>query len=128
MSIQSYRPDTFDDNSVRAFEWLADLVARVLTKEAEDRDALRRRPAGVDDTPSLITADHIVELLSSRVAGVRQLAQDALVTPDAGSMCERIVAGCRQLQPDLVDAAHSHHNGQRRSGRSDSGYHKTPGQ
>ncbi|MDQ7807291.1 LuxR C-terminal-related transcriptional regulator [Amycolatopsis sp. A133] len=47
-----------------------------------------------------------MELLSSRVASVRQLAQDALVTPDAGSMREalqRIVAGCRQLQSDLVE-------------------------
>jgi hypothetical protein len=72
MSMQSYRPDTFDDNAVRAFEWLADLVARVLTTEAEDVDALRRLPADVDDAPQLVTADHIVELLSSRVADIRQ--------------------------------------------------------
>ncbi|WP_410574126.1 LuxR C-terminal-related transcriptional regulator [Amycolatopsis sp. cmx-4-61] len=105
MSMQNYRPHTFDDNSVRAFEWLADLVARVLTKEAEDVDALRRLPAGVGDAPPVITADHIVELLSSRVADIRQRAQDALETPDA-SMREalhRIVTGCQQLQSDLVE-------------------------
>jgi DNA-binding CsgD family transcriptional regulator len=114
MSMQSYRPNTFDDNSVRAFEWLADLVARVLTKEAEDLDALRRLPAGVGDTPSLVTADHIVELLSSRVAGVRQRAQDALTTPDAGSMREalqRIVTDCWQLQSDLVELTLNIDNG-----------------
>ncbi|WP_410591428.1 LuxR C-terminal-related transcriptional regulator [Amycolatopsis sp. lyj-23] len=106
MSMQSYRPDTFDDNSVRAFEWLADLVARVLTKEAEDVDALRRLPAGVGDAPPVVTADHIVELLSSRVAGVRQRAQDALATPERDSMREalhRIVTDCQQLQSDLVE-------------------------
>jgi DNA-binding NarL/FixJ family response regulator len=106
MSMQSYRPDTFDDNAVRAFEWLADLVARVLAKEAEDLDALRRLPAGVGDAPPSVTADHIVELLSSRVADVRQRAQEALGTPDAGSMREalhRIVTDCQQLQSDLVE-------------------------
>jgi DNA-binding NarL/FixJ family response regulator len=106
MSMQSYRPDTFDDNAVRAFEWLADLVARVLTTEAEDVDALRRLPADVDDAPQLVTADHIVELLSSRVADIRQRAQDALAVPDAGSLREalqRIVTDCQQLQSDLVE-------------------------
>ena len=106
MSMQSYQLDTFDDNAVRAFEWLADLVARVLTTEAEDVDALRRLPADVDDAPQLVTADHIVELLSSRVADVRQRAQDALGVPDAGSLREalqRIVIDCQQLQSDLVE-------------------------
>ena len=106
MSMQSYRPDTFDDNSVRAFEWLAELVARVLTKEAEDLDALRRLPADVEDAPQPVTADHIVELLSSRVADVRQRAQDALAAPDPASAREalhRIVTDCQQLQSDLVE-------------------------
>jgi DNA-binding NarL/FixJ family response regulator len=105
MSMQSYRPDTFDDNAVRAFEWLADLVARVLTKEAEDLDALRRLPADVGDAPQLVTADHIVELLSSRVADVRQRAQDALAAPDAAlrEALQRIVTDCQQLQSDLVE-------------------------
>lgn len=106
MSMQSYRPDTFDDNAVRAFEWLADLVARVLTTEAEDVDALRRLPADVEDAAPVVTADHIVELLSSRVADVRQRAQDALGLPDADSLREalqRIVTDCQQLQSDLVE-------------------------
>ncbi|MEQ0560520.1 LuxR C-terminal-related transcriptional regulator [Amycolatopsis sp. NEAU-NG30] len=106
MSMQSYQPDTFDDNSVRAFEWLADLVARVLTKEAEDIDALRRLPADVADAPQLVTADHIVELLSSRVADIRQRAQEALENPGEGPLREalqRIVTDCQQLQSDLVE-------------------------
>ncbi|MEV6876751.1 LuxR C-terminal-related transcriptional regulator [Amycolatopsis sp. NPDC051128] len=114
MSMQSYQPNAFDDNSVRAFEWLADLVARVLSKEAEDLDALRRLPADVDDAPQLVTADHIVELLSSRVADVRQRAQDALTAPDPGSMREalrRIVAECQQLQSDLVELTLNIDNG-----------------
>ncbi|EOD63807.1 LuxR C-terminal-related transcriptional regulator [Amycolatopsis vancoresmycina] len=114
MSMQSYRPDTFDDNSVRAFEWLADLVARVLTKEAEDLDALRRLPAGVVDPPQLVTADHVVEFLSSRVADVRQRAQDALPSPDPAHLREalqRIVTDCQQLQSDLMELTLNIDNG-----------------
>jgi hypothetical protein len=43
VSMQSYAPDSYDDNAVRAFEWLAEMVARVLAREDEDRKALRRR-------------------------------------------------------------------------------------
>ncbi|MCR6489568.1 LuxR C-terminal-related transcriptional regulator [Amycolatopsis sp. OK19-0408] len=114
MSMQSYRPDTFDDNSVRAFEWLADLVSRVLTTEADDVDALRRLPADVEDAPQLVTADHIVELLSSRVADVRQRAQAALELPDAPALREalqRIVTDCQQLQSDLVELTLNIDNG-----------------
>ncbi|MEC3977425.1 LuxR C-terminal-related transcriptional regulator [Amycolatopsis sp. H20-H5] len=114
MSMQSYQSSTFDDNSVRAFEWLADLVARVLTKESDDLDALRRLPADVDGAPPLVTADHIVEFLSSRVADVRQQAQDALAAPDTGSMREslqRIVNDCQQLQSDLVELTLNVDNG-----------------
>jgi DNA-binding NarL/FixJ family response regulator len=114
MSMQSYQPNTFDDNSVRAFEWLADLVARVLSKEAEDLDALRRLPADVGDAPQLVTADHIVELLSSRVADVRQRAYDALATPAPGPMREAlqwIVTACQQLQSDLVELTLNIDNG-----------------
>lgn len=114
MSMQSYQPKTFDDNSVRAFEWLADLVARVLSKEAEDLDALRRLPADIDDAPQLVTADHIVELLASRVADIRQRAQAALTAPDPGSMREavqRIIADCEQLQSNLVELTLNIDNG-----------------
>lgn len=114
MSMQSYRPHTFDDNSVRAFEWLADLVARVLTTEAENLDALRRLPADAAGVPPLVTADHVVEFLSSRVADVRQRAQDALAKPDADALREalrRIVTDCQQLQSDLVELTLNIDNG-----------------
>ncbi|WP_143760871.1 helix-turn-helix domain-containing protein [Actinosynnema mirum] len=66
-SAQSYRAGAFDDNVVRAIEWLADLVARVLTQEDGDRQALRRLPAG--DTSGAVTSNHVVEFLNSRVDG-----------------------------------------------------------
>ena len=86
----------------------------MLTTEADDLDALRRLPADVEGAPQLVTADHIVELLSSRVADVRQRAQDALAAPDAGSLREalqRIVTDCQQLQSDLVELTLNIDNG-----------------
>ncbi|MEU9685373.1 helix-turn-helix transcriptional regulator [Amycolatopsis japonica] len=106
MSMQSYTANTFDGNSVRAFEWLADLVARVLTKEAEDLDALRRLPADVEDGPHQVTADHVIEFLSSRVANVRDQARDAAQVADPDSMkqtLEIIVSSCQQIQSNLIE-------------------------
>lgn len=39
LSMQSYEPRSYDDNAVRAFEWLGGVVERVLTREGEDREA-----------------------------------------------------------------------------------------
>ena len=70
--MQSYTPESYDDNAVRAFEWLCSLVERVLTREGEDREALRRLPAG-DIGPNLLTSDHVMEYLSHRVASIREI-------------------------------------------------------
>ncbi|GAB3836652.1 LuxR C-terminal-related transcriptional regulator [Kribbella italica] len=82
MSIQSYQPGAYDDNAVRAFEWLTGTVARVLDREAEDREALRLLPAG-EETPNLLTSDHVMEYLSNRIAVLRGLADEALGEPEA---------------------------------------------
>ena len=83
MATYSYQPEVYDDNAVRALEWLAGALAMVLTREAEDRDALRVLPAG-DDTPNLLTSDHVMEYLSNRIAVLRGLAERALDEPAAG--------------------------------------------
>ena len=106
LSMQSYQPDAFDDNSVRAFEWLAEVVARVLTREAEDVKALRLLPADDADNPHPLTSDHMVEYLSSRVADVRQRAETALAEPDlerARLAVRGMVVTCEQIQSELIE-------------------------
>jgi len=106
ISMQSYQPDSYDDNAVRAFEWLAEMVARVLNREVEDRDALRRLPAG-DDTPDVLTSDHVMEYLSNRIASLRTTAAEAL---EAGEMAEAVrvhlealIRSAEQTQSELIE-------------------------
>lgn len=106
VSMHSYAPATYDDNAVRAFEWLAGMVSRVLNREAEDRDALRLLPAG-DDTVDVLTSDHVMEYLSNRIAALRTTAADAL---EAGDMAEAVrvqleslIRSAEQTQSELIE-------------------------
>jgi DNA-binding NarL/FixJ family response regulator len=107
MSMQSYQDGVYDDNAVRAFEWLTGMVARVLSREAEDREALRLLPAG-DDTPNLLTSDHVMEYLSNRIAVLRGIADEAMAEPEAekepirGHLA-RLVRTAEETQSELIE-------------------------
>lgn len=101
LALQSYQPRAFDDNAVRAVEWLSDLLARVLNRDHEDRDALRRLPAG--DGPTYpITSDHIVEYLSSRLAAVRGMAERAAEQDGSSPHLSAIARACEEIQSELM--------------------------
>ena len=106
ISIQSYSPNSYDDNSVRAFEWLCSLVERVLTREGEDRESLRRLPAG-DVGPNLLTSDHVMEYLSHRVASIREIVAEAMDEPDVSASVQshlaRIVDATEHIQSELIE-------------------------
>jgi DNA-binding CsgD family transcriptional regulator len=106
LSIQSYRPASYDDNTIRAFEWLCGLVERVLTREGEDRQALRRLPAG-DVGPDPLTSDHVMEYLTHRVASIREVAAEALDEPDVTASVHghltRIVEATEHIQSELIE-------------------------
>ncbi|HEY3562058.1 MAG TPA: LuxR C-terminal-related transcriptional regulator [Kribbella sp.] len=106
LSMQSYTPRTYDDNAVRAFEWLCAVVERVLTREGEDREALRRLPAG-DVGPNLLTSDHVMEYLTHRVASIREIAAEAMREPDASTAVhrhlERIIDAAEHIQSELIE-------------------------
>jgi DNA-binding CsgD family transcriptional regulator len=106
LSMQSYGADSYDDNAVRAFEWLCALVERVLTREGEDREALRRLPAG-DIGPNLLTSDHVMEYLTHRVASIREIAAEAMDEPDVGASVHthlsRIVDATEHIQSELIE-------------------------
>jgi DNA-binding CsgD family transcriptional regulator len=106
LSMQSYAAKSYDDNAVRAFEWLCALVERVLTREGEDREALRRLPAG-DTGPNLLTSDHVMEYLTHRVASIREIAAEAMDEPDVGASVHthlsRIVDATEHIQSELIE-------------------------
>ena len=106
LSMQSYEPKSYDDNAIRAFEWLCAVVERVLTREGEDREALRRLPAG-DVGPNLLTSDHVMEYLTHRVASIREIAAEAENEPDltAGvrTYLDRIIDATEHIQSELIE-------------------------
>jgi DNA-binding NarL/FixJ family response regulator len=107
LSMHSYEPNSYDDNVVRAFEWLCGVVARVLTREVEDREALRRLPAG-EEGPNLLTSDHVMEYLAHRIASLREIAGEAMAEPEAASAAvqghlTRIVRATEQIQSELIE-------------------------
>ncbi|TCC56455.1 helix-turn-helix transcriptional regulator [Kribbella pittospori] len=106
LSMQSYEPDSYDDNAVRAFEWLGGVVERVLTREGEDREALRMLPAG-DAGPNLLTSDHVMEYLTHRVASIREIAAEALSESELAAAVEgylhRIVDATEHIQSELIE-------------------------
>jgi len=106
LSMQSYVPNSYDDNAIRAFEWLCGVVERVLTREGEDRYALRRLPAG-DIGPNLLTSDHVMEYLAHRVGSIREIAVEAMheadVTAAVQSHLTRIVDATEHIQSELIE-------------------------
>jgi DNA-binding NarL/FixJ family response regulator len=107
LSMQSYTPKSYDDNAVRAFEWLCAVVERVLTREDEDKDALRRLPAG-DESPNLLTSDHVMEYIGQRVAALREIAIEAMAEPDvadtsAQGHLRRLIRASEEMQSELME-------------------------
>lgn len=107
VSMHSYEPESYDDKAVRAFAWLAGMIARVLTREVEDRDALRLLPAG-EDSPNLLTSDHVMEYLSNRIALLRTIADDALAEAEEAPQpvkdhLARLIRTAEQTQSELIE-------------------------
>lgn len=106
MSMHSYRPNSYDDNAVRAFEWLAGMTARVLTREAEDREALRLLPAGAE-SPNVLTSDSVMEYLSNRIAILRALAHEAMASTDVADPAHdslgKLIREAEQTQSELIE-------------------------
>jgi DNA-binding CsgD family transcriptional regulator len=107
LSMHSYEPNSYDDNAVRAFEWLSGFVARVLTREGEDSEALRRLPAG-DEGQNLLTSDRVMEYLGHQIASLRAIAMEALAEPEASGAAvqghlDRLVRATEQIQSELME-------------------------
>ncbi|MEW1723037.1 LuxR C-terminal-related transcriptional regulator [Streptomyces sp. NPDC093109] len=122
LSMHSYTSNAFNDNAVRAFEWLADRVARALTRKTEDDEALRLLPGGEDAAPPTLTSSHVAEYLTARIAGIQELAEKAMTErgiergtergttahdntrrDTVDSCLERIVAECERTRSEVVE-------------------------
>jgi DNA-binding CsgD family transcriptional regulator len=106
-SIQTYRPDTYRDEHVRAFEWTARSVATVLTRERED-DVNRERLGGalLDGPPTTIA--EMIDAISTRlrslsdgIDAVREAVPADAV--DAKARIDDLQGECEQIQTEVMD-------------------------
>jgi DNA-binding NarL/FixJ family response regulator len=110
VSMQTYESGAYNGEAVAAFEWLADVIARVLSREQEDRDALAdlKLDAGGELGSEFLTSDQVVEYLVEQVGEVRRRAERALGDPAMTADAARVAlagmtADCLRIQADLVE-------------------------
>lgn len=105
VSLHSYTPDVYDDEAVRACEWLTGVLARVLVRQDEDRAALADLAGPGADVADALTSHRVVEYLSGRVGGIRRTALDALEDPaaDLRAALDEVRERCERVQCELID-------------------------
>jgi DNA-binding CsgD family transcriptional regulator len=108
-SIQTYRPRTYREEHVRAFEWTAGSIATVLARERED-DVNRDRLGGVlersPEAPTTITEmiDAISTRLRSLKRGIDQV-RDAMPAgaTEAEVRITDLERACEETQTEVMD-------------------------
>jgi DNA-binding NarL/FixJ family response regulator len=110
LSMQSYTAGVYTEDSVAALEWLAEVVARLLLREQEDREALFELKLTIEDDPesSLLTSDQLVGSVVDQIRDLHRMAEE--IATDAGATPERLravlrqlVDHCQRIQAELVE-------------------------
>lgn len=108
-SIQTYTPNTYGDEEVAAFEWLCSVVARLLTREEEDRQS-----AAVLDGSGMLPPETIIEavvrdlgLMRRRIDGI--LNRPAITDREYRATLEHLGAETARLQAETAELVlHAH--------------------
>jgi DNA-binding NarL/FixJ family response regulator len=105
-SVQTYKPDSYRDEHVRAFEWTAGAIATVLTREQED-DLNREHLGGAyesdPETPTAIA--EMIDLVSARLRSLRQgiVAVRDAAPDDVDWRITWLEHQCEEIQTELMD-------------------------
>lgn len=75
-SIQTYAPNTYTEEDVAAFEWLCSVVARLLTREEEDRQS-----ASVLGDPGAVPPEAVISAVVRDLGLMRRRIDDILNRP-----------------------------------------------
>lgn len=111
LSMQSYTAGAYSNDAVVALEWLTDVVARLLMREREDRDALFDLKLSLDDDldNNFLTSDQLVEYVVEQIGEVRRRAEEAVnaadhQTPDTLlKVLRRTTDDCSRIQSELIE-------------------------
>lgn len=104
-SMQSYEPDVYDADAVRAFEWLCGVVVAVLRRGQEDAVTLRELMSGDDVlAPVGPTFSEAVVDMSDRLESIRvaleRLQRSFAGGEDVGAQIEQLVRLCTHAQQE----------------------------
>ena len=109
VSIQTYTPDAYHEEEVAAFEWLCSVMARLLTREEEDRQS-----AAVLDGSGTLPPDTVIEavvrdlgLMRRRIDGI--LNRPAITAGEYRATLEHLGAETARLQAETAELVlHAH--------------------
>lgn len=108
-SIQTYTPHTYTEEDVAAFEWLCSVVARLLTREDEDR----RSAAALDGSPA-VPPDAVIEAVVRDLGMMRRrideiLNQLAITDQEYRATLEQLGAETARLRAETAELVlHAH--------------------
>lgn len=102
-SVQTYEPDTYTDEDVAAFEWLCSVVARLLTREEEDRQSAAVLGDSVAIPPDEIISAVVRDLglMRRRIDGI--LNQPAITDREYRATLEHLGAETARLQAETAE-------------------------
>jgi DNA-binding NarL/FixJ family response regulator len=110
LSMQSYTAGVYTEEAVTALEWLAELVARLLLREQEDREALFELKLTIEDDleSSVLTSDQLVGSVFEQLGEIHRTAEelvaDAEATPDQlRAVLRRLGERCQRIQTELIE-------------------------
>jgi DNA-binding CsgD family transcriptional regulator len=108
-SMLTYQPDAYDDEVVRAFEWLARRTMRALAREREDaREMPGLAAAGERTSLTHGSVPGVVEMVSHALSSMQAKITSAIHRPgDDRDATERVLRDlldqCERLQTDIAE-------------------------
>ncbi|WP_410665986.1 LuxR C-terminal-related transcriptional regulator [Amycolatopsis sp. lyj-84] len=108
VSLHSYTPEVYDDQAVRAVEWLTGVLARVVVRQEEDRLLLEHLASPDAGEHEALTSHRVIEYLSGQLSGIPTTALDVIEAPDptldtAMQALREVMQRCERVQYELID-------------------------
>jgi DNA-binding CsgD family transcriptional regulator len=108
ISMHSYTPSTYDDEAVRAAEWLADVLARALTRHDEDETAIAQLGLDGETDQQVLTSHHVIEYLSTELGRIRRAVEELFIQHEtnleaAFGDLQRVVRQLERVQSGPVE-------------------------
>ena len=99
LSLLSYTPDVFSDQTVWVAECLAESLGTALQREREDAARRQKRFGGKSASASPAGGTHLLDDIGVRLKRIRQLTEDlrTLISESASSGDQNLVQASRQL-------------------------------